>query len=71
MTTNETDRLDAWVEKLQANPNDGSWGVLSTSEQMFVLLAANRPDLLGRSIADAIDRIGPKWALELAQKWGR
>jgi hypothetical protein len=47
-------------------------GPLSTGERLYVILAANRGDLLeeyGYTIAHAIYRLGDDWTAELQTRW--
>lgn len=47
-------------------------GVLSSGEQLYVYLAANRGDKLkarGDTIAQALARIGPYWVGQLIDRW--
>jgi hypothetical protein len=48
-------------------------GHLSTSERIYVALAANRVDLLerGDTIAYAMHRLGPEWREQLMERWRR
>ena len=46
--------------------------VLSTGEQLYVYLAANREDKLrarGDTVAQALARIGPYWVEQLIERW--
>lgn len=63
------DRLNRLAEQV-ARGRDAGFGVLSTGEALYVALAANRADLLGReTIAGALDRIGPDWTAALVRRW--
>lgn len=59
------ERLEAIADRVRQGNSDGV-GVLSTGERLYVALAANNVELLGRdSIAYAIDRVGPEAVEEL------
>ena len=65
------DRLDD-IAKRMAGGDDESYGVLSTGERLYVVLAANRFDVLNAekyTFAEAIARLGPEWTAELVERW--
>ena len=65
------DRLDD-IAKRMAGGDDESYGVLSTGERLYVVLASNRFDLLNAekyTFAEAIARLGPEWTAELVKRW--
>jgi len=48
----------------------GGFGVLSTSEQLAAALVLNRADWLAEmryTLAEAIERVGPKWLAPIPQ----
>jgi len=60
-----------YLDSLSRKPAiDNVIDVLSSSERIYVALAANRPDLLpkGDTIAYSIWRLGPDWVNELAER---
>ena len=67
----QLDHLDAlavWVAK----GDESGLGVLSRGEYLYVVLAANRPDLLAASndtIAEALARLGEDWTAQLVERW--
>lgn len=67
----QLDKLDRIVHLVLGGDDEAAAG-LSTSERLYVALAANRIDLL---IADcygipgALGRIGPEWIGELVARW--
>lgn len=57
------DELNHIVRKSRDAKN-GSFGVLSTSEQLAAAFVLNRPDWLasaGYTLAEAVERLGAKW----------
>ena len=53
---------------------DGGWGLLSTGEQLAAALVLNRADWLeaaGYTTAEAVERIGPKWAALIPEVAGK
>jgi hypothetical protein len=59
-----TELLVSLVRRVQQDESE--LGVLSTSEQLAVAIILNRPDWLAEwryTLAQAIDRIGVKWAI--------
>ena len=65
------DRLDD-VAKRVALGDDAAYGVLSTGERLYVVLAANRFDVLNAekyTFAEAIARLGPEWTAKLVARW--
>ena len=65
------DRLDD-IAKRMAGGDDESYGVLSTGERLYVVLASNRFDVLNAekyTFAEAIARLGPEWTAELVARW--
>lgn len=49
-----------------------AFGPLSTGEQLYVALAANRADLLKQcryTIAQALARLDDDWTAELVRRW--
>lgn len=63
------DRLDAVANEV-ASGHEDKLGVLSKGEYLYVILAANRPDLLGDdSVAYALSRMGPDWVKVLVARW--
>jgi len=74
MTSSQLDRLDEYAQRLIDNPDDGSFGVLSTGERIYVLLAASRADLLDEyqdTVPEALARLGASDAAALVERWGR
>lgn len=47
------------VEAVQKNPR--CIGKMSTSESLVAALVLDDPKLLGRTMLEAVDRIGPHW----------
>lgn len=67
--SSQFDRLDDIAKQL-AHGDDESYGVLSTGERLYVILASNRHDLLNAAkftFAEAIARLGPEWTAELVK----
>ena len=65
------DRLDD-IAKRMAGGDDESYGVRSTGERLYVVLASIRFDLLNAAkytFAEAIARLGPEWTAELVARW--
>jgi hypothetical protein len=61
--------LDKIAERVAVH-DDRGYGKLSTSEAMYVALAANRVDLLGgETVVGALDRIGEDWTRALIARW--
>ena len=59
------DRLDRIADQVRTGDLD-EIGVLSSGERIYVLLAANRPDLLMRDgIVYSLKRLGSAWLNEL------
>jgi hypothetical protein len=59
----DDDELDHIVRKSRDAKN-GSFGVLSTSEQLAAAFVLNRPDWLasaGYTMAEAVKRLGANW----------
>ena len=72
MTASQLDRLDECALRLIANPDDESYGPLSTGERIYVLLAASRADLLaaqGDTIPEALYRLGDTDIANLMARW--
>lgn len=72
MATTQLDRLDEYAQRLIDNPEDGSFGVLSTGERAYVLLAASRADLLAEyedTIPEALARLGKPDVEALMSRW--
>lgn len=47
---------------------EDAWSVQSTGEKLAVALVLNRPDwlaLMGYTLAEAVDRVGPEWCSHL------
>ncbi len=50
--------------------NARQFGALSTGEQLYVAMAASRMDLMPDfNIAQAIERLGAMWTMELVARW--
>ncbi len=67
----ELDRFDPIIDKIRAGSDYIYWK-LSTSERLFIALAANRADLLkeeSESIASALVQIGEAWREELVRRY--
>lgn len=67
----QIDLLNAHALEI-AKRHDNGFGVLSTGEQCYVALAANRADLLtgmGYTIPQAMARIGEEWCSHLIYSW--
>lgn len=65
------EKLDGMVRRVGRGADDGFW-VLSTGEQVYVALAANRFDLLTKmdfTIAQALWRLDPGWSTHLEDTW--
>jgi len=72
MSAGQLDRLDGYAERLIEDPTDSSYTVLSTGEQMYVLLAASRADRLadrGDTIPEALARLGEPDVANLVARW--
>ncbi|MDT4875382.1 hypothetical protein FQZ97_1107400 [compost metagenome] len=55
-----------------AKGDESSLGVLSRGEYLYVVLAANRADLLAAdndTIAEALARLGEDWTAQLVERW--
>ena len=55
-----------------AKGDERRFAALSTGEQIYVAMAANRADLLeqrGDTLAEALARLGPQWTAELIACW--
>jgi len=67
----QLDHLDALAVRV-AKGDESGLGVLSRGEYLYVVLAANRPDLLAASndtIAEALARLGEDWTAQLVERW--
>ena len=69
----EFDRLDRIAEQMRSG-DISSYGVLSTSQRIYVALASNRPDLLQEeryrwTMVQVIARLGDEWLRELIERW--
>jgi ribulose-5-phosphate 4-epimerase/fuculose-1-phosphate aldolase len=73
MDDKHLERLDRAVPLARTMPNGGDdFWQLSTAEQAYIGLAANRTDLLkehGMTIAQAIDRLGWADTVEMVNRW--
>lgn len=73
MNSEETfDYLDSLAIEISAKGAVDRYGVLSTGERLGVVLVASRGDLIeaeGKTIAQAIDRLGANWIQELLHRW--
>ncbi|MCK2122054.1 hypothetical protein [Pseudomonas sp. PNPG3] len=71
MSNEQLDHLDAMALRV-AKGDERDLGVLSRGEWLYVVLAANRADLLtanNDTIAEAIARLGEDWTAQLVQRW--
>jgi ABC-type amino acid transport substrate-binding protein len=67
----QLDHLDALALRV-AKGDESTLGVLSRGEYLYVVLAANRPDLLAAgndTIAEALARLGEDWTAQLVERW--
>lgn len=67
MTDREFNYLDRVAQRVADGENE-RFHALSTSERIYVALAANRPDLIssdGSTLVQAIARLEPTWLEEL------
>ena len=67
----QMDNLDNLALKV-AQGDEDCLGLLSRGEYLYVVLAANRPDLLAAgndTIAEALARLGEQWTAELISRW--
>jgi hypothetical protein len=72
MHSTQLDRLDEYAQRLINNADDGKFGVLSTGERAYVLLAASRADLLaeyGDTVPEALSRLGKPDVEALMKRW--
>jgi len=69
-----TDKRFDGLDNIALHCKDGetsSFDVLSTGEQIYVALAANKPELItGYTVTEAINRLGPVWLSTLIQRHG-
>jgi hypothetical protein len=71
MDSTQLDYLDSIVERVAAGDR-GGYSVLSPDERLYVALAANSCNLLfssGYTVAQALQRLDPGVADELARRW--
>lgn len=71
MSSELLDHLDAMALRVAKGDTKGL-GVLSRGEYLYVVLAANRADLLAAgndTIAEAIARLGEDWTAQLVERW--
>ncbi|MFL1449172.1 hypothetical protein ACI77O_12325 [Pseudomonas tritici] len=71
MSNEQLDHLDAMALRVAKGETEGL-GVLSRGEYLYVVLAANRADLLAAgndTIAEAIARLGEDWTAQLVERW--
>lgn len=67
----QLDHLDALALRV-AKGDEKCLGVLSRGEYLYVVLAANRADLLAAgndTIAEALARLGESWTAKLVERW--
>lgn len=67
----QLDHLDAMAQRV-AKGDEKDLGVLSRGEYLYVVLAANRADLLAAgndTIAEALARLGASWTAKLVERW--
>lgn len=67
----QLDHLDAMAQRV-AKGDEKDLGVLSRGEYLYVVLAANRADLLAAgndTIAEALARLGHSWTAQLVERW--
>ncbi|MDF2792293.1 MAG: hypothetical protein K0S85_46 [Pseudomonas orientalis] len=67
----QLDHLDALALRV-AKGDETSLGVLSRGEYLYVVLAANRADLLAAgndTIAEALARLGVSLTAQLVERW--
>lgn len=71
MSNEQLDHLDALALRV-AKGDESAMGVLSRGEYLYVVLAANRTDLLAAgndTIAEALARLGEDWTAQLVERW--
>lgn len=71
MSSELLDHLDAMALRVAKGDTKGL-GVLSRGEYLYVVLAANRADLLAAgndTIVEAIARLGEDWTAQLVERW--
>ena len=71
MSSELLDHLDALALRVAKGDTKGL-GVLSRGEYLYVVLAANRADLLAAgndTIVEAIARLGEDWTAQLVERW--
>jgi len=71
MSNEQLDQLDAMALRV-AKGDERGLDVLSRGEWLYVVLAANRGDLLtanNDTIAEALARLGENWTAQLVQRW--
>lgn len=71
MSNEQLDHLDALALRV-AKGDESGLGVLSRGEYLYVVLAANRTDLLAAgndTVAEAIARLGEDWTAQLVERW--
>ncbi|MFJ3487084.1 hypothetical protein ACIPL1_27250 [Pseudomonas sp. NPDC090202] len=69
--SDQLDHLDAMALRV-AKGDEKGLGSLSRGEYLYVVLAANRTDLLAEgndTIAEALARLGDDWTYELIERW--
>lgn len=72
MTDDQLNRLDSIVLHLIDRRYHSGFNELLPVEKLYVSLAANRHDLLailGRTIAGALNDVGPDNALAMSRRW--
>ncbi len=71
MSNAQFDHLDELAVRVAAGDEE-PLGVLSTGERLYVILAANRPELLKKTndtVAQALARLGEDRTFELVERW--
>ena len=71
MSNEQLDHLDAMALRVARGDTKGL-GALSRGEWLYVVLAANRADLLAANndtIAEALARLGWDWTAQLVERW--
>lgn len=68
--TMDYERLDRLALAIRTTGEEGSIGVLSTGERLYVAMAANRPDLLaGYTMVQAFARLEEQDTQQLIERW--
>lgn len=71
MSNEQLDHLDALATRV-AKGEENLLDVLSRGEYLYVVLAANRTDVLAAgndTVVEAIARLGEEWTAHLVERW--